>query len=219
MNNKLHGLYVITDRHLQLSRRMPLHEMVAEAIAGGARIVQYRDKESDSTRRYEEAMALVTLCREHHVILLINDDVDLALAVDADGVHLGQTDLPLQYAREKLGHGKLIGITCHNDLELARASEQIGADYVAFGRFFASQSKPSATPCTMEILQQAHTQLHIPITAIGGITPANGKQLVTHGAHMLAVIHGVFGAADIREAAQSYAQLFVQYSPQAANLV
>ena len=219
MHNTLHGLYVITDRHLHLSRHMPVHEMVAQAIDGGARIVQYRDKDSDSRQRYQEAMALVTLCREHDVTLLINDDVDLAIAVDADGVHLGQSDLPLQIARAKLGRDKLIGVTCHNDLELARASEQLGADYVAFGRFFPSQSKPSATPCTVEILQQARTQLHVPVAAIGGITTANGAQLIAHGADMLAVIHGVFAAADIREAAKSFAQLFVQYSPQAANLV
>jgi len=219
MNNSLRGLYVITDRQLHKARNMPLQDMVAQAIAGGARIVQYRDKDSGCEQRLREATALAALCHRHGVIFLINDDVELALAVNADGVHLGQGDAPLPLAREKLGPARIIGVTCHSDIARARHAQEHGADYVAFGRFFPSQSKPAAPPCSLDILQQARAQLHIPIAAIGGVTPANGKQLIEHGADMLAVIHAVFGATDIRDAAAHFTQLFAQYSPPAANLV
>lgn len=210
MNSQLHGLYVITDPHLCAARNMPLHDMVAQAVAGGARIVQYRDKHSSQVQREQEAAALAALCHRHNVIFLINDDVELALAVNADGVHLGQSDAPLQLAREKLGPDKIIGVTCHSNIAGARHAQEHGADYVAFGRFFPSHSKPDAPPCTLETLRQARAQLHIPIAAIGGITPDNGAQLIAHGANMLAVIHAVFGADDISNAASRFTELFNQ---------
>lgn len=208
VNSQLHGLYVITDPQLCAARNMPLLDMVAQAIAGGARIVQYRDKESGTGQRLAEAIALAALCREYNVTFLINDDVELAHAVQADGVHLGQGDAPLQIAREKLGPDRIIGVTCHSDIARAQHAQEHGADYVAFGRFFPSHSKPAAPPCSLETLRQARAQLRIPIAAIGGITPDNGAQLIAHGADMLAVIHAVFGAADIRDAASRLAELF-----------
>lgn len=219
MNDKLCGLYVITDRQVSLDRNMPVTDMVEQAILGGARIVQYRDKQSRPGNRLQEAGALATLCQKHNVVFLINDDVDLALTVGADGVHLGQTDLPLQSARKKLGSDKIIGITCHNDLATALTAQQHGADYVAFGRFYPSRSKPDATPASLDTLQRAARTLRIPIAAIGGITTANGPHLIRHGAHMLAVIHAVFAEADIRESAGQFARLFAQPSPPASNMV
>lgn len=212
MPKALHGLYVITDPGLRKHRRQPLVDMVAAAIAGGARVVQYRDKYASRAQRQQEAAALAALCQSRGVCFLVNDDVEIALAVNADGVHLGQGDTQLRQARERLGPDHIIGVTCHDQLALAHAAEADGADYVAFGRFFPSLTKPDASPAPIEILQQARHALHIPIAAIGGITPANAASLLAAGADMLAVIHGVFGADDIAAAADEYTRLFTLQS-------
>lgn len=206
----LNGLYVITDRELFLSRDMDIVDIVGEAIRGGARIVQYRDKQSEPSRRLEEAKLLQQLCHAHHVTFLINDDVELALEVGADGVHLGQSDTPLIEARKLLGPDRIIGVTCHNRIELAEQAQLNGADYVAFGRFFPSHTKPTAPPATPEILEQARATLTIPIVAIGGITPANAPLLLEKGATMLAVSHAVFAADNVRLAATAFSRLFDQ---------
>lgn len=216
-SERLHGLYVITDHALSQQRKQALVNMVEAAIRGGARIVQYRNKTSSAAERQREARALADLCKAREVLFLINDDVPLALAVDADGVHLGQSDASLSDARELLGEQRLIGVTCHDQIPLALAAQQAGADYVAFGRFFASVTKPEAPPASLAILQQARAQLSIPIAAIGGITPANATELLAYGADMLAVIHGVFGAADIAAAAGEYARLFTVQSRHASH--
>lgn len=202
----LKGLYAITQA--EPIDAEALTNQVAAAIAGGARVVQYRGKQADRSARYAAARALLDLCRRHGIPLLVNDDVALAQAVGADGVHLGQTDCPLATARAQLGPNALIGISCHNDLELARQAAAGGADYVAFGRFFGSSTKPQAPPATIETLRRAHRALDLPIVAIGGITPHNGAPLVAAGADMLAVVHGIFGQPDIRAAAAAYAALF-----------
>jgi thiamine-phosphate pyrophosphorylase len=206
--SRLQGLYVITDRELFLSLEKDISELVKQAILGGARIVQYRNKISSTATRSEEARELLTLCRKHNVTLLINDDVELARDIDADGVHIGQSDMPLAEARSKLGKGKIIGVTCHNRLELAQSAQTAGADYVAFGRFFPSKTKPLAPPASVNILQQAKEQLSIPVVAIGGITTSNAQILINHGADMLAVSHSVFGASDIIASAKQLGRLF-----------
>ncbi len=208
MHNNLRGLYVLTDRKLIKTRGMQAEQMVEEAILGGARIVQYRNKQSPLSVRKQEAMGIARICREHRVTFLVNDDIEVAIHTEADGVHLGQTDMPLQQARQELGTGKIIGITCHNDLQLARNAEQHGADYVAFGRFYPSRSKPGAPPASIDTLVRAHQELAIPVCAIGGITINNARNLIDHGADMIAVINEVLGAADIRHAATSLAALF-----------
>ena len=194
---RLKGLYVITDRPMCLERSMSVDKLVALAISGGARIIQYRNKQSPSAVRLYEAAILAKLCKQLDAIFIINDDVDIALEVDADGVHLGQEDL-----------NKIIGITCHNDLQLAREAEQASADYVALGRFFGSSSKPSAPPASLDTLHQAVNELSIPVCAIGGITPENAPKLIEYGAHMLAVINGVFGTWNVTQAAKAYTKLF-----------
>ena len=206
--SRLQGLYVITDRELFLSLEKDISELVNLAIQGGARIVQYRNKISSTAMRSEEAHKLLTLCRKRNVTLLINDDVDLAIEIDADGVHIGQSDMPVSEARNILGKDKIIGVTCHNKLELAQAAQEAGADYVAFGRFFPSKTKPSAPPATVNILQQAKELLSIPVVAIGGITAASAQVLIDHGADMLAVSHSVFAANDIIAGTQQLSRLF-----------
>lgn len=209
---RLRGLYVITDHALSRQRHLPLVTMVEAAVRGGARIVQYRNKTLPAAERQHEALALAELCRARAVTFLINDDVQLALDVNADGVHLGQRDAAISHARSLLGVQRIIGVTCHDRISLALAAQAAGADYVAFGRFFPSLTKPEAPPASLAILQQARAQLHIPIAVIGGITPDNAPALLEQGADMLAVIHGVFGADDIAAAADEYARLFTLQS-------
>jgi len=202
------GLYAITDAHL-----IPPGELinrVAAAIRGGAAVIQYRDKSSSHDDRRQQAAALALLCHDRAIPLIINDDVELAAAVGASGVHLGKSDSSVKSARTALGTSAIIGVSCYNALERAVEAVNEGADYVAFGRFFPSQSKPDAVTADPELLGQARQCLQVPIVAIGGITPENGQTLVTAGAHMLAAIHGVFGQADTEAAARQYARLFTK---------
>jgi len=207
-NTRLRGLYVITDRDLFQSLGKHITEPVAQAIEGGARIVQYRNKLSSTASRRQEALALRDLCRQHNTLLIINDDATLARDIDADGVHIGQADTPLADARKILGDEKIIGVTCNNKIELAQVAQAGGADYVAFGRFFPSRTKPVAPPATIDVLSMAREELSIPIAAIGGITTANAQMLINHGADMLAVSYSVFGAGDIVMAARQLSMLF-----------
>jgi thiamine-phosphate pyrophosphorylase len=148
------------------------------------------------------------VCRQHGVLFIINDDVTLAKETRADGVHLGREDVPLAEARKLLGTRAIIGVSCYNELARAQAAQKQGADYVAFGRFFPSRTKPQAVQANLDLLREAKRKLHIPVVAIGGITPENGASLIAAGADALAVIEGVFGQADVRAAAERYARLF-----------
>jgi thiamine-phosphate pyrophosphorylase len=196
------GLYVITD-----GPRPDLFEAVEQALLGGARLVQYRDKTRDAQRRHGEAQTLLTLCREHGVPLIINDDISLARAIDADGVHLGETDDDIAEARSVLGSKAIIGVSCYDSLERAQHVAKQGASYVAFGAFFSSPTKPQARRANVDLLRHS-AALGIPRVAIGGITPENGASLVAAGADYLAVISAVFGRPDIRAAAQHFTQLY-----------
>ncbi len=207
-SDRLKGLYAITDPELFTSLQRNMSNIVNDAILGGARIVQYRNKTSPYAQRVAEAQAIQTLCAKNNVTLLINDDIDLAMEIDADGVHLGQSDESLEVARKKLGRKKIIGITCHNNVALAQQAQQDSADYVAFGRFFPSKTKPIAPPASMDILKEARKLLHVPIVAVGGITIANAQALILNGADMLAVSHSVFGTNDISATAQQLSRLF-----------
>ena len=188
-------------------RRQPLPRTGA-VRAGGARVIQYRDKRGDPAGRAAIAHELNRLCVEHGAPLLINDDVALAAEVGAAGVHIGRDDADLARTRAQLGDAAIIGVSCYNELERALTAQAGGADYVAFGRFFPSHTKPNAVQATTALLYAARTRLDIPIVAIGGITPENGATLLEAGADALAVIEGVFGQADIQAAAERYARLF-----------
>ncbi len=203
---KIAGLYAIADtRYLDEAR---LVARVRDAIAGGARVIQYRDKSADTARRARQAGALATLCRETETIFLVNDDVALAHDVGANGVHLGRDDAAFDNARAQLGAQTIVGVSCYNELPLALAAQAQGASYVAFGSFFPSNTKPHAVRATATLLREARVQLRIPIVAIGGITPQNGAELIDAGADALAVIEGLFGRDDTRAAATDYARLF-----------
>lgn len=178
-----------------------LIEQAAAALAGGARILQYRDKTQDHDRRLAEARALCRLCRRHHALFIVNDDASLAARVEADGVHIGGNDGEIATARALVGPGRIIGVSCYNRLELAHRAEAEGADYVAFGALFPSGTKPDAVHAPLSLIREARQSLAVPITAIGGITQDNADAVIQAGAHMLAVIQGVFSAPDIRAAA------------------
>ncbi|GLO09523.1 thiamine-phosphate synthase [Pseudomonas putida] len=192
---KLRGLYAITDSQL-LAGRFLSH--VEAALEGGVCLLQYRDKSDDAARRLREAEGLMKLCERYGTQLLINDDAELAARLGV-GVHLGQTDGPLTPARALLGRRAIIGSTCHASLDLAAQAASEGASYVAFGRFFNSVTKPGAPAANVELLEQARAQVKLPVAVIGGITLDNAAPLVAHGADLLAVIHGLFGADSAQE--------------------
>jgi thiamine-phosphate pyrophosphorylase len=206
--SRLRGLYAITDATLQPPGQLP--ERVAQVIEGGARLVQYRDKSSDHALRLRQARALAEVCRTRGALLIINDDIALAADSGADGVHLGRDDGDPAAARRRLGTQSIIGVSCYDQWSRAVQAAEQGVDYIAFGRFFPSRTKPLAVQASLDLIHRAKQQLALPVAAIGGITPDNGAQLIAAGADMLAVVHGVFAAQDIRRAAGAYAALFRQ---------
>lgn len=200
------GLYAITDSKLLSPEH--LIQAVAQAIQGGAVMIQYRDKGEDAARRLWEAQDLANLCRSLGVPLIINDDVELAAQAMADGVHLGRDDGNVAIARSVLGEQAIIGVSCYNELDLALAAEADGADYVAFGSFYSSSVKPNAVRASTALLAEAKARLSVPVVAIGGINSDNGVPLVAAGADMLAVINAVFGQADVASAAAQITKCF-----------
>lgn len=204
------GLYAITPDGLgtaELLRRVEL------ALLGGARLVQYRNKPADAALRREQAATLAALCHAHGAHLIVNDDLRLALEAGADGVHLGREDGDLAAARAALGLGKLLGVSCYDDMERAREARRIGADYIAFGSFFASPTKPAAVRAALTLPAAAKAELGLPVCAIGGITLQNAPQLINAGADLLAVITDLFEAPDIRARAAAYTSLFSERVP------
>ena len=205
---KLHGLYAITDSQLLTGGK--LLPYVEAALKGGAQLLQYRDKSTDAIRRLEEAQALQGLCGQYGAELIINDDLELAAQLGV-GLHLGQTDGSLAAARQRLGPHAIIGATCHAQLELAATAAANGASYLAFGRFFNSQTKPGAPTATTELLQLARSRFDLPLAAIGGITLERAAALIANGAGLIAVINDLFAAEDastVEQRARAFSQLF-----------
>ncbi|HEY8331426.1 MAG TPA: thiamine phosphate synthase [Pseudomonas sp.] len=204
----LRGLYAITDSQLLDGGR--LLPYVEAALRGGAKLLQYRDKSEDAARRLRQAEALRELCLRHGAQLIINDDAELAARLGV-GVHLGQSDGSLAVARALLGRQAILGATCHAQLELAEQARQEGASYIAFGRFFNSQTKPGAPAATPELLEQARARFRLPIVAIGGVTLDTAPELIARGASMVAVIHALFAAenaAEVERRARAFSALF-----------
>ncbi|MDE2150494.1 MAG: thiamine phosphate synthase [Gammaproteobacteria bacterium] len=205
--NPLCGLYAITSAAVCVDG-MRLLDSVEAAVLGGARLVQYRDKHSPPALMLRQARLLVGLCHRLGARLIVNDEPQLAAAAGADGVHLGGADAPVASARALLGPRAIIGASCGRSLDYARDAAAAGADYLAFGRFFASRTKPQAPQAAVEVLRDARVEFDRPLCAIGGITPANAAPLLAAGADLIAAVDGVFGAADVRAAAAAYAKLF-----------
>ena len=202
---KLRGLYAVTPDELQTPR---LIDLVAAALAGGVRLVQYRNKTAAPQLKREQASELLHLCHARGARLIVNDDLPLALALDADGVHLGRDDGDLRKARAALGPDKLLGVSCYADLGCAAGAAAAGADYLAFGSMYASATKPDAPPAPLTLLGAARARYGLPIAAIGGISLDYASQTIAAGADLLAVVSDLFGAADVAARARDYQRLF-----------
>jgi thiamine-phosphate pyrophosphorylase len=203
--NLVRGLYAITPDELSSDS---LIAGVADAVEGGARLVQYRRKHAAGSARLVEAKAIAEICRARGALFIVNDDPWFAAEVGADGVHLGRDDGPVAAARAILGERSVVGVSCYDRLDLAVAAERSGADYVAFGSFFPSSVKPGAVRPPVRLLIEARAALSCPIVAIGGITLDRAAELVTAGADALAVISDIFQAGDVSARACAYARLF-----------
>ncbi len=203
----IQGLYAITDpAHINDN---DLLDAVTQAIDGGARIVQYRNKQASTEQQLTQALSLAQLCKQRQVCFIINDDPLLAKKVAADGVHIGKDDRQIADARNILGKDAIIGISCYNQLDNARKAQAEGADYIALGRFFPSQTKPDAVQANLQLLDIVRQEIALPIVAIGGITHNNAGQLIKHGADAIAVIYDLFhNKHNIKQAAQKFHLLF-----------
>lgn len=205
MNTRIAGLYAITP---DLEDTADLCYRARAALAGGARVLQYRNKAASPALRLEQALALQALCAARGVPLIINDHLELALQTGAAGLHLGGDDGDIAAARAALGPDRLLGVSCYDRLELAERARAAGADHVAFGSFFPSGVKPGAVRPPPALLAEARRRLDVPVVAIGGITAANAPQLIGAGADAVAVISAVFAAPDVEAAAREIQSLF-----------
>ncbi|MGO9444418.1 MAG: thiamine phosphate synthase [Thiobacillaceae bacterium] len=199
------GVYAITPATLDTPNLLARCEA---AIRGGVAALQYREKTGDVALRYEQASELLALCRQYRVPFIVNDDLRLADMVGADGVHLGQEDGSIREARIILGPGKMIGVSCYQSLDRAHYAQRLAADYVAFGSFFPSPSKPEAKRADLSLLRSASREISLPIVAIGGITVDNANELIEAGADAIAVISALFDSTDVESAARSLNALF-----------
>ena len=202
------GLYAITPDWSDSRRLLETTEAI---LAAGCRWLQYRNKATSDCHRQEQAVALRGLTRNYGARLIVNDDPDLAEFCEADGVHLGEGDGDLEKVRVRLdaiGPGKILGASCYQSLDLAQAAAKAGADYIAFGSFFASPTKPLAKRADPGLLRAGKASTGLPVCAIGGITPANAGELVAAGADLLAVISALFDAADPFETTRQFTTLF-----------
>lgn len=199
------GLYAITDPQLLPGNK--LITSVESALRGGAQVIQYRDKTASNLERLKQAQNLRDLCKNYQAKFIINDDLDLCLRVDADGLHLGKSDGDITLARTKLGADKILGVTCHSDLVYAQQCIDRKVDYCAFGRIFPSKTKPNAPHCTPTILKKA-AKLPYPSVAIGGITVDNAPNVIAMNIRSIAVIHGLFAQVDIEATARTFSTFF-----------
>jgi thiamine-phosphate pyrophosphorylase len=206
----LSGLYALTpdcaDTDLLVDR-------VRAALAGGATAIQYRNKTATSALRLAQARLLREACTVSGATFIVNDDVELAGMVRADGVHLGRDDTTVASARKRLDSQAMIGVSCYDSLARADAAVGAGADYIAFGSFFVSAVKPEAVRADVSLLSAAKLRWNVPIVAIGGITATNAGLLLAAGADAIAVISAVFDAPDAEAAARAFADLFIGDRP------
>jgi thiamine-phosphate pyrophosphorylase len=203
----MQGLYLVTPNWDDTARMLDCTE---RALAAGAAMVQYRHKEAADELRREQGAALLALCRRYSRPLIINDHVALCLTLDADGVHVGGTDVSVAAARAALGADKIVGASCYGELTLARAAERAGASYCAFGGFYPSTVKQYSFTTAPEILDQARADVTLPLVVIGGMTPDNAAPLVARGADMVAAITSIYMAPDPAIAVRAFDALFAR---------
>lgn len=201
----MRGLYVITDENLTPYDKMLY--MVKQALEGGAVMVQLRDKNSTDEFLLDYGLKLRELCRKYKAYFIVNDRVDLALKLDADGVHVGEEDENIEKVMEKM-KGKIVGVSCYGSIERAKQMQEIGVSYVAFGSFYPSRTKPKSKTIPKDIVSQAKKELAIPICVIGGINVERAKELINLGADLVAVINDIWTSEDIKKRCLEYKKLF-----------
>lgn len=201
----MRGLYLVTPNWDDTDR---LLDVTHQALRAGAALVQYRHKDASPALRIEQAHALLALCRQHGRPLVINDHLDLCMALDADGIHVGGLDAPVAEVRAALGPGKIVGASCYGEFALATSAQHAGASYVAFGGFYASTVKQYEVTTAPSIVTRAKATLQVPVVVIGGMTPANARPLAGLGADMVAAISSVYLAPEPYAAAREFAGLF-----------
>ena len=202
---RISGIYAVTPENEDTAE---LVASVTAVLKGGASVVQYRNKSTPYAMQRMQCMALLACVRAYQGLLIVNDDSRLALDVGADGVHLGKSDESVEAARGRVGSNMIIGVSCYNDLERARTAQSAGADYIAFGSFFSSPTKPRALQAPLELLGSAKAELEVPIVAIGGINMDNATTLIDAGADALAIVSGIFRSGDIEHETRALAGLF-----------
>lgn len=203
--HKIRGLYAITPDEPDTAL---LIKKVTAALQGGVALLQYRNKAANHKLKTQQARALLPLCRKYGVPLIINDSIKLCLTLDADGVHLGAEDGDLKEARARLGADKILGASCYNCIDLALQAQLAGADYVAFGACFSSDTKPNARHAPLSLFKEAKQQIHVPMVAIGGITFENAVQVLQAGADAIAVVNALFNAENITKTSQQLNRYF-----------
>lgn len=204
-NPGIKGLYAITP---EFSDTDKLIDKTQQALAGGVQLVQYRNKSTNRHLQRNQAKLLLQLCRKHQIPLIINDHLDLALEIDADGLHVGRNDNAIADARKQLGDNKILGASCYNDLNLAVHAEKHGADYVAFGAFFPSRTKSNTVPVSIDLVQRARKRINISIVGIGGIQLHNALPVIHGGCDAIAVCNGLFATEQVKATAAQFTQLF-----------
>lgn len=201
----LRGLYIVTPDWDDTARLLAVTE---QALLGGAALVQYRHKTANMSLRRQQALALLALCRRHHKPLIINDHLDLCMEIDADGLHVGGTDISVAEARAQIGAGKILGASCYGDMQLARSAVASDASYIAFGGFYPSRIKKYAVTTPADIVSDAGKEFDLPRVVIGGMTLQNCQPLVANGAEMVAAISSVYMAENPQQAAADFSLLF-----------
>ncbi|MDX9742946.1 MAG: thiamine phosphate synthase [Arcobacteraceae bacterium] len=202
---KLKGLYVITDD--TLTPLPTLLQQTKEALEGGAKIVQFRDKTNSDEVVKKTALKLQELCRGYDALFVLNDKITMAVELNFDGLHIGKSDYAI-FPQIRKNFKGILGVSCYGDIEKAKYFETLGADYVAFGSFFSSSTKPDSSIVPLEVLQKAKEQLHIPICAIGGICTDNLDEIMEQNPDMVAVISDIWRSENIKEKCEKYSKRF-----------
>lgn len=207
MNNasKLHGLYLVTPDWDDTRKLLEITEL---ALKGGVSLLQYRHKTADAALRREQAECLQALARSYQCPFIINDYIDLCMDLDADGIHVGGTDMAVAEVRKAIGPDKILGASCYGSLEMAHAAEAAGASYVAFGGFYPSKVKKYPVTTAATIVTDWKAQGKVPSCVIGGMTKENSAPLVANGADMVAAISSIYLAGDPQAAARAFVNLF-----------
>lgn len=200
----INGLYVITPDEPDTNK---LSAMVLATLKGGARLVQYRAKTINKAQQFLQAEVIKELCDRYNAYLIINDNIELCIHLDAFGVHLGKDDGMIETARKIIGTEKVIGVSCYNSLDRVRLVKDSGADYLALGAFFNTCTKPKARKVSLNIFKKARVQTQLPIVAIGGITLENAPSLISEGIKTIAVIKSLFMSDNIEATTRQFINL------------